>query len=58
MRIVIHETSDTPLILDHVTRIEEELEGDTVIIYDQQEGRLEFQIDDIERFEGAGTSHD
>ena len=53
MHIVIYDHSDNPLVLEHVTRIDEELEGDMVILYDEVDGRVEVQADEIEKFEGG-----
>lgn len=53
MRITIYDHSENPLVLEHVTRIEEELEGDTIVMHDDVDGRVEVEADEIEKFEGG-----
>lgn len=51
MKVVLYQHTEAPLILTHVVRIEEENEGDTIIIHDLVDGRTEFQDSDIEHAE-------
>lgn len=53
MRVVIYQYTEPPLVLEHVTRILEEVEGDVIEVRDSVEGRLEFRSDDIMKFEGG-----
>jgi hypothetical protein len=38
MHITVYDHSDTPYVLEHVTRIQKELEGDTIIMHDAMDG--------------------
>lgn len=61
MKVVVYQHTEPPYPLDEVVRIEETEDGDTIIIYDRRDGRLEFSPDDIIKFEGpngTGSNRD
>lgn len=51
MRITVYLHNEKPYVLEHVRSIVEQNEGDTIIILDEEDGRLEFQDEDIKKFE-------
>jgi hypothetical protein len=52
MVVTVYQYTEAPLILEHVYKIEEENEGDTIVFYDRVDGRTETGPDDIVKFEG------
>jgi hypothetical protein len=52
MHIIVYQHTEKPLVLEQVYRIDHPDESDVVTIYDRVDGRLEFDPEDIIKFEG------